>query len=133
MLTDEERPKLGVGTTSVTVVDAVRLKDVPVTVTVYVPGTIDAVGVKVRVLDEVAEGEPRTAVMPLGTPERTKATDPEIPTGLEMLMVVRTAAPPTSTGRLLAAGTRLKLGAGTTRLRLVAELDVGLVPVTVMG
>jgi hypothetical protein len=47
-----------------------------------------------------------------------------------MLTVVETAAPPTKGVRLLTLGVRLKLGWGTTSVRLVVSVTVGLVPVT---
>ena len=47
LLTEADKLKLGVGTTRVTVVDAERLKEVPVMVMGYVPGTKAALPVKV--------------------------------------------------------------------------------------
>jgi hypothetical protein len=47
-----------------------------------------------------------------------------------MLTEVETEDPPTKSVRLLAVGVRLKLGWGTTSVRLVVSVTVGLVPVT---
>jgi hypothetical protein len=74
---DEERRKVGVAlTVTETVVLAVKLPDVPVTVTIAVPVAAELLAVRVSTLDAVAGFVPNDAVTPLGKPEAEKVTPP---------------------------------------------------------
>jgi hypothetical protein len=57
-------------------VDAVRLPEVPVIVTVEVPAAAEALAVSVRILDPVVEVGAKDAVTPLGSPEAARVTLP---------------------------------------------------------
>jgi hypothetical protein len=76
LLAEADKLKLGVGTTRVTVADSVVLNEVPARVTLYVPGTTAALGVKVSVLVVLVVAGLKAAVTPLGRPETARATVP---------------------------------------------------------
>ena len=74
------RVKLGPGlTVKATVVDAVRLPEVPVMVTVAAPVVAVLLAVSVSVLLPVVGLVPNTAVTPLGKPEAASITLPVNP------------------------------------------------------
>jgi hypothetical protein len=63
-------------TVKATVVLAVRLPEVPVMVTVYVPAGAEVLANSVSKLDAVTGLAPKTAVTPLGNPETARVTLP---------------------------------------------------------
>lgn len=80
LFVDAERLKSGAAfTVRLTVVVCVRLPDVPVMVTVLVPGAAVPVAENVRALVVVVEAGVKVAVTPLGRPDAVKATLPVKP------------------------------------------------------
>jgi len=102
-------------TVRVMVVVALRLPEVPVIVTVAVPGVAEALAVSDRTLVVVVLVGLKDAVTPLGSPEATKLTLPVKPPAGVTVMVLVPAAPPGVIDRLLGAAERVKLGV-TARL-----------------
>jgi len=131
LLAEADNVKLGTGTVTVMTVEAEAVADVPLTVTAYVPGTADALGVNVIELVVLVLGEPKTAVTPLGRPETVKATFAASPTGEPTVIVLLPVVPPTSSVRLLAEADKLKPGVGTTKVTTVDSVVLIEVPVNV--
>ena len=77
----------GTLTVSEKVVEAERLPEVPVMVTVVVPVVAAAPAVRVRTLDPVTGLAPNDAVTPFGNPEAARVTPPENPPMSVTLMV----------------------------------------------
>jgi hypothetical protein len=73
-LADEERVKLGTGTSRVTGADAVKAPEVPVMVAVYVPGATLLADLKVTRLEALVLGDEKAAVTPAGSPEMESDT-----------------------------------------------------------
>jgi hypothetical protein len=129
---DAERLKSGAAvalTISVIVVVWVRLPEVPVTVTVEVPGVAVLLAVSVRTPAELNWG-----VTPLGNPEAVKASVPLNPfVGWTVIVLVPLI--PWLMPRVLGEAERLKSGAGagglTVRATVVVWLKFPDVPVTV--
>jgi hypothetical protein len=78
-LDDALTVKLGCGIVSAIVALLVRLPEVPVTVTVYVPGTGVVPGFSVSVVFAALLAELNEGVTPLGAPDTEKATLPVKP------------------------------------------------------
>src|SRR5258708_32463290 len=76
------------------VVDAVRLPEVPVMVTVAVPAVAELLAVSDRTLVVVVLVGLKDAVTPLGSPEATKLTLPVKPPAGVTVMVLVPVAPP---------------------------------------
>jgi len=74
LLAEDERLKLGAGMVNAMVVVLVRAPEVPVTVTVCVPGTAVLPGVSVSVLLLLVLAGLNVAVTPLGSPDAAKFT-----------------------------------------------------------
>ena len=74
-------------TVTATVVDSIRLPEVPVMVTVVVPVEAVALAVRVRTLDPVTGLTPNDAVTPFGNPEAARVTPPVNPPMSVTLMV----------------------------------------------
>ncbi len=96
-------------TVRVMVVVAVRLPEVPVTVTVAVPAVAELLAVSDRTLVVVVLVGLKDAVTPLGSPEAAKLTLPVKPPAGVTVMVLVPAAPPGVIDRLLGAAERVKL------------------------
>src|SRR5258708_24985691 len=92
------------------VVDAVRLPEVPVMVTVAVPAVAELLAVSDRTLVVVVLAGLKDAVTPLGSPEATKLTLPVKPPAGVTVMVLVPAAPPGVIDILAGAAERAKLG-----------------------
>jgi hypothetical protein len=73
-LSEDEILKPGSGMVNAMVVVLTRIPEVPVTVSVQVPGSAIELGVSVNVLLLVVLGELKVAVTPLGTPDTAKLT-----------------------------------------------------------
>jgi hypothetical protein len=71
---EDERLKLGAGMVNAMVVVPVRAPEVPVTVTVWVPGTAVLPGVSVTVLLLLVLAGLNVAVTPLGSPDAARFT-----------------------------------------------------------
>ena len=78
-------------------------------------------------------GALRTAITPLGRRDTVRATLAARPTGVPTVIMLATLAPPTKSLGLVTEADKLKRGVGTTTVRLVDPVTVGLVPVTMMG
>jgi hypothetical protein len=106
--------------------------EVPVTVTVYVPGTAVLPGVKVNVLLLLVLAGLNVAVTPLGSPDAARFTLLLLrPIGLTTLIALLALLPPTRRVRLLAEDERLKLGTGMVNAMVVVLVRAPEVPVTV--
>ena len=79
LLADEEIVKLGVGTVTVRVVDAVSEPEVPVMVIVALPGVAELLAVNVSTLLPVVGLVEKAAVTPLGRPDAARVTLPVNP------------------------------------------------------
>ena len=127
VLEDVKRLKLGVEMLRTKVVELFMLPEVPVTVTVWLPGADDALGVNVSVLVELDEMGLNSAVTPAGIPVAVSATLLLNPFWLTMPIVVVVFAPPTSIARVDADEEMLKPGLGTanvTEVVLPSEPEV---------
>jgi hypothetical protein len=132
VLGEAERLKSGGGVTvSATVVELLRLPEVPLIVIVEVPALALPLAVNVRLLVDAAELGLNDAVTPVGSPEAVKFTVPAKPFCGAIVTVVELLAPWT-TVRLLGDADRLKLGA-TLTVSVIAVVRTRLpeVPVTV--
>ncbi len=76
---EEERLKLHAGTSNVTGTELVRLPDVPVIVTVYVPAATVPLDVNVTALESDVLGAAKDALIPAGNPEMVSDTALEKP------------------------------------------------------
>src|SRR5208282_1303127 len=113
-----------------TVVVAVRLPEVPVMVTVAVPGGTVPPTVRVKVLDVVVLVGLNEAVTPLGTPEAARFTLPLKPlAGFTVIVLVAPA--PGAIVRPVGEADSVKLGAAVT-VRLIVVVAVRLPDVPVM-
>jgi hypothetical protein len=102
------------------VVKAVRLPEVPVTVTVAVPAVAVLEAISVNTLEPVAGFVPNPAVTPAGKPLAARATLPVKPLAPVMLTVSVTLAPCT-TATAAVVGASVKLGAAFTVSDTVVE------------
>jgi hypothetical protein len=97
----------------------VRLPEVPVMVTVAVPGVAVLLAASVSVLVLVVEAELNEAVTPVGTPEADKATLPlKAFCGVTVIVLVPLA--PCTTVTLVGDADRVKFGAAFTVTETVA-------------
>jgi hypothetical protein len=96
------------------VVVAVKLPDVPVTVTVVVPEVAPADAVSVNTLVVVVLVGLKDAVTPLGRPEAAKVTLPVKPSRGFTVIVLVPPAPPGVIDRLVGAADSVKLAAELT-------------------
>jgi hypothetical protein len=88
------RLKLGGGlTVNTTVVDAVSVPEVPVTVTVAVPTVAELLVIRLSTLLPVAGLAAKAAVTPLGRPDAARVTLPVNPFWPEIAMVDEPDAP----------------------------------------
>jgi hypothetical protein len=133
VLEDVKRLKLGVGMLRTTVAELFVLPEVPVTVTVWLPGADDALGVNVSVLVELGEIGLNSAVTPAGIPVAVSATLLLNPFWLTMPIVVVVFAPPTSIARVDADEEMLKSGLGMVNVTEVVLVSEPEVPVIVIG
>ena len=124
--------KLGAALTlSAIVVEALRLPEVPVIVTVTVPAVAELPAVSVNTLDPDVGLVPKLAVTPLGRPVATRDTLPVKPLAPETV-IVSVALLPCVTDKAGAMGASVKLGAAlTVRLIVVEALKVPDVPLIV--
>lgn len=113
-------------TVSAILVLAVKLADVPVTVTVAVPFFAVALAVRVRTLLEVVGSWLKDAVTPVGNPETANVTLPANPLCgvIEILLVL--PAPPCTSVTVLGDAAKLKLWVGEFTVRLTLVLPVRL-------
>jgi hypothetical protein len=133
VLADVKRLKLGVGMLRTTVVELFVLPEVPVTVTVWLPGAADALGVNVSVLLELGEIGLNSAVTPAGIPVAVSATPLLNPFWPRMPIVVVVFAPPTSIARVDGDEEMLKPGLGMVSVTEVVLASEPEVPVIVIG
>jgi hypothetical protein len=133
VLGEVERLKLESESVKATVTDPFVVPEVPVTVTVYVPGAAALVAEKVTVPGLVALAvEPlKAAVTPVGRPEIARLTLLLLrPTGFAMLIVLL-ALLPAPRLKVLADVKRLKLGVGMFNSIVALLFVLPEVPVTV--
>ena len=133
VLAEVKRLKLGAGMLRTTVVELFVLPEVPVTVTVWLPGADDALGVNVSVLLELDETGLNSAVTPAGIPVAVSATPLLNPFWLSIPMVVLVFAPPTSIARVDGEEERLKPGLGMVNITEVVLVSEPEVPVILIG
>ena len=127
------RPKLGVGTTNARLVELVTVGPVPVTMTGYTPGTVEAEGFRVSWLVVFVVAALNAAVMPAGSPETARETALlKLFWGIT-LSVEATFAPPTRAVRLVTDAVRLKNGVGMLRVNLVDAVKLPEVASSVTG
>ncbi len=113
--------KLGGGfTVSAIVVEAVRLPEVPVTVTVAMPVVAVLDAVNVSTLEPVAGLVPKLAATPLGKPVAVSVTLPVKPFA-PVILTVSVALAPCTTETAAAVGASVKLGAAATVSAIVVE------------
>jgi hypothetical protein len=103
------------------VVDAVKVPDVPVMVTVAVPTVAVALAVKVSALVAVVGLVPYATVTPLGRPVAARVTLPVNPPA-SVTVMVSVAVLPSVTAKVEAEGASLKLG--TTAVTTVSAIVV---------
>lgn len=117
-------------TVSAIVVDAVRLPEVPVMVTVEVPMVAAELAANVTTLLPVAGLVPKVAVTPLGKPVAASVTLPA--KGLTSVTVmVSVALPPCVTARVAAEGFSVKLPVPTPpQVTPLSANEVGIALVT---
>lgn len=107
------------------VVDACRLPEVPVMVTVAVPVAAEALAVRVNVLVEVVGLGLKFAVTPLGRPDAARVTLPvNPPTSVTVMVLV--PLPPWVIVRLLGESERVKLPLEEGARRLIRPVVFGL-------
>lgn len=112
-------------TVRVSVVDACRLPEVPVIVTVEVPVVAVALAVKVNVLVEVVGFGLNCAVTPLGRPDAARVTLPvNPPTSVTVMVLV--PLPPWVIVRLLGEAESVKLPLEDGASRLIRPVVFGL-------
>jgi hypothetical protein len=117
-----EKPGAGLAlTVTAMVVDAVRVPEVPVIVTVAVPIVAVALAVNVSTLAAVVGFVPYATVTPLGKPDATSVTLPVNPPA-SVTVMVSVAVLPSVTARVEADGASLKLG--TTAVTTVSAIVV---------
>ena len=125
---DAAMVKLGVAvefTVSARVVDAVKLPEVPVMVTVADPVVAVLLAVSVSTLVPVVGFVPNVAVTPLGRPDAANVTLPLNPfTSLTVMVLV--PLPPCVIVRLLGESDRVKLGVADPARRLMIPVVFGL-------
>ena len=128
--------KLGAGSTptvTAIVVDAVRLPEVPVTVTIAAPVVAVLLAVSRRVLDPVVGLAPKIAVTPLGRPDAARVTEPvKLPTSVTVM--VSDVLLPCVIAIVDADGASVKLGGTwttTVRATVVVAVRVPELPVMV--
>ena len=125
---DAAMVKLGVAvefTVSARVVDAVKLPEVPVMVTVADPVVAVLLAVSVSTLVPVVGFVPNVAVTPLGRPDAANVTLPLNPfTSLTVMVLV--PLPPCVMVRLLGESDRVKLGVADPARRLMIPVVFGL-------
>jgi hypothetical protein len=107
-----------------------RLPDVPVMVTEYVPTNAAPVEDNVRELPAVAGFVPKPAVTPLGRPDAVKFTLPLNPFKGLMVMVVKAAAP-WSIVKLAGDAERVKPGCGVAATQWLTRLAALTLPMPV--
>ncbi len=105
----------GAVTVSAMVVVAVKLPEVPVTVTLLGPGVAALVAVKVTTLDDVAGFVAKLAVTPVGSPVAARVTLPMKPLA-PATVTVSVALPPAASESAGETAARVKLGATTVKL-----------------
>lgn len=113
-LADEVRVKLGVGTVTVMVVEAVSEPDVPVMVTECEPGVAVAPAVSDTVLDVLLLVGLKDAVTPVGRPVAEKPTELEKPFSDATLILEVAALPPIGVETVVVAAESVKLGGRVT-------------------
>jgi hypothetical protein len=121
--------KLGVDaafTVRARVVDATRLPDVPVIVTVAFPVVADALAVRVRVLVPLVGFGLNAAVTPLGRPEAVRVTLPANPPASWTVIVLVPPDPPWVMLRLLGESESVKLGDAAPANALIRFCPFGL-------
>jgi hypothetical protein len=120
-------------TDNVTVVEFVRLPDVPVIVTLAVPTVAVPLAVKLNVLALVVLAGLKEAVTPIGRPDTDKLTLPLKPfCGVTVTVLVPLA--PCAELKVFGEADRLKLGGKTTVREIVAVLlKLPDIPVMVTG
>ena len=124
LLTAGVRPKLGVGTTNVRLVDPLTVGLVPVTMTGYTPGTVEAVGFSVSWLVVLVVAALKAAVMPAGSPETARDTLLLKLFWGSTLIVEAAFAPPTRVVRLATDEDKLKNGVGILKVNLVVAVKL---------
>jgi hypothetical protein len=129
VLADEARLKLGMGTVTVIVVEAVSEPDVPVMVTECEPGVAVVPAVRDMVLDEALLAGLKLAVTPVGRPETVKPTVLANPFTSTTLIFDVAALPPIGVDKDAVAAESVKFGVGTVRLMLVELVTPPTVPV----
>lgn len=132
VLAEDETVKIGVGTSTVMVVEAVKETEVPVIVMVYDPGTAVAPAVKETVLADVLLVGLKLAVIPAGIPTATKLTVPVNPLAGTTLILEVAALPPIGVDRVFVAGESVNFaGAVTVKKKAVVALILPDLPVTI--
>jgi len=118
-----ERVKLGDGlTVTATLVDADKLPEIPVMVTVTGPPTVAVpLADRVSALELVAGLVANAAVTPLGKPDAESITLPLNPFARVIVMVSGSAAAPWTTARLVTPDESVKLGGAFTVSATVVE------------
>jgi len=113
-------------TVRVSVVEACRLPEVPVMVTVEVPVVAVPLAVSVNVLVDVVGFGLKTAVTPLGNPDAARVTLPLNPPTSVTVMVLVPPAPPCVMVTLLGEAESVKLGVWLPARRLIRPVVFGL-------
>jgi hypothetical protein len=130
---DAERESVKFGgpvTVRLIVVDAVSVPEIPVMVTVDVPGVAVALAVSVSRLVPVVGLVPNAAVTPLGKPDATKLTLPVNPPA-SVTVMVSVPLLPWAIDRVGADAESVKPGLVTVRAMVVDAVSVPEVPVIV--
>ena len=125
---DAATEKFGVAvefTASASVVDAARLPEVPVMVTVADPVVAVLLAVSVSTLVPVVGFVPNAAVTPLGRPEAARVTLPANPFK-SLTVIVLVPLPPCVIVRLLGESESVKLGVAEPARRLIRPVVFGL-------
>ena len=125
---DAATEKFGVAvefTVRASVVDAVKLPEVPVIFTVAEPVVAVLLAVSVRTLVPVVGFVPNAAVTPLGRPDAARVTLPvNPPTSVTVIVLV--PLPPCVMVRLLGESDNVKVGVDDPARRLISPVVFGL-------
>ena len=125
---DAATEKFGVAvefTVRASVVDAVKLPEVPVIFTVADPVVAVLLAVSVRTLVPVVGFVPNAAVTPLGRPDAARVTPPvNPPTSVTVIVLV--PLPPCVMVRLLGESDNVKVGVDDPARRLIRPVVFGL-------
>ena len=103
---------------------AVRVAEVPVIITVYVPAAAELLAASVITLDAALGFVPNVAVTPVGTPDAARVTLPLNPP-MSVTLMVLVPLLPAATVSVSGAGESVKPGAGVPKVTTTLAATLG--------